>query len=297
MSDASVNAVVAIELGVPDLDATASFYETVWGLVPVTRSAEARYFRASGADHYVLALHRSAASSLVRVRFAADSRQSVDALAAKVANAGGKLSHAPQAMQTPGGGYGFAFHDPEGREFQVLCDAQTQPAAPANDRPSRLSHVVLNSLDMDRAADFMTRALGFRLRDRTAKAIFMGCNADHHCLAFTSRRNSLLSHVAYELPSLDAVMRGCGRLKRAGLAIEWGIGRHGTGDNVFAYYIDPNGFAIEYTTEMQQIDDRTYVAGTPETNARAAHADVWGFAEPPSARFLQALQGPGSVNG
>lgn len=297
MSAASVTALAAIEFGVPDVEATASFYRDVWGLAPAARSADACYLRASGADYFVLALNRSAAPCLARVRFAAGSRTVVDALAAKVAAAGGKLLHAPQAIQAPGGGYGFAFRDPEGREFQVACEVETQAPVAANDRPCRLSHVVLNSLDMDRAADFMRDALGFRLRDRTAKAVFMGCNADHHCLAFTSRRNSLLSHVAYELPSLDAVMRGCGRLKRAGLAIEWGIGRHGTGDNVFAYYIDPNGFAIEYTTDMQQIDDRTYVPGSPETNARAAHADVWGYAEPPSARFLQALQGPGAGNG
>lgn len=298
MTEASVSALAAIELGVPDLDASASFYETVWGLSPVKRDADAYYLKASGADYFVLALHRSTEASLVRVRLSADSRTSVDALAKRAVKAGGKLLHPPQPMNTPGGGYGFAFHDLEGREFQVLCEVQTHATAePANDRPYKLSHVVLNSLDLDRASAFMADALGFRLRDRTAKASFMGCNADHHCFAFTNRRNSLLSHVAFELPSLDAEMRGCGRLKKAGLAIQWGIGRHGTGDNVFAYYIDPNGFAVEYTTEMQQIDDRTYVPGSPETNARAAHADVWGYADPPSERFLQALQGPGAAKG
>lgn len=297
MTEASVSALAAIELGVPDLDASASFYENVWGLSPVKRDTDACYLRASGADYFILALHRSTEPSLVRVRLAADSRATVDALSTRVAKAGGKLLHPPQLLKAPGGGYGFAFHDLEGREFQVLCEVQKHAAAPANDRPNKLSHVVLNSLDLDRASTFMADALGFRLRDRTAKASFMGCNADHHCLAFTNRRNSLLSHVAYELPSLDAEMRGCGRLKKAGLAIQWGIGRHGTGDNVFAYYIDPSGFAIEYTTEMQQIDDRTYVPGSPETNARAAHADVWGYADPPSERFLQALQGPGAARG
>jgi catechol 2,3-dioxygenase len=74
--------------------------------------------------------------------------------------------------------------------------------------------------------------------------------------------------------------------------VQWGVGRHGTGDNVFAYFVDPNGFAIEYTTEMQQVDDRTYVPGSPETIARANHADVWGFAEPPTERLLQAFYGP-----
>jgi len=163
---------------------------------------------------------------------------------------------------------------------------------PADDRPERLSHTVFNSLDFDRAAAFLRDGLGFRLRDRTRKANFMGCNADHHCVAMTDRKNSALSHVAYELHSLDAVLRGCGRLKKAGLGLEWGVGRHGTGNNVFAYFVDPNGFAIEYTADMQQVDDATYVAGTPETITRASHSDVWGLAEPPTPRFIAALDGP-----
>ncbi|MGE5538210.1 MAG: VOC family protein [Gemmatimonas sp.] len=293
MTEPSVNALVALELGVPDVAATAAFYESVWGLTPVFRG-DSVYLRATGPDHYVLALHRGAVPSLRSVRLAAPDRATVDALTARVTKAGGVVFREARVLDTPGGGYGFGFRDPEGRVFEVVCDVRTHAAEAANDRPSRLSHVVLNSLDLDRAADFMRDALGFRLRDRTAKANFMGCNADHHCLAFTNRRNSLLSHVAYELPSLDAEFRGVGRLKKAGLKIEWGVGRHGTGDNVFAYYVDPNGFAIEYTTEMQQIDDRTYVAGTPETNARAAHADVWGYSDPPTERFLKALMGPGA---
>jgi catechol 2,3-dioxygenase len=297
MNDVSVRALTAVELGVPDVAAAAAFYEDVWGLSPVARGADSCYLRASGADHYVLALHQSVEPCLVRVRLSAKDRATVDALVARAAKAGGALRHAPAALEAPGGGYGFTFRDPEDRELQVVSDVQTHAPMPANDRPSRLSHVVLNSLDLDRASEFLRDALGFRLRDRTAKASFMGCNADHHCLAFTNRRNSQVSHIAYELPSLDAEFRGCGRLKRAGLTIEWGVGRHGTGDNVFAYYIDPNGFAIEYTTEMQQIDDRTYVPGSPDTNARAAHADVWGYADPPSDRFLRALQGPIATTG
>lgn len=296
MSTTSVNALTALELGIPDLDAAVAFYENVWGLSPVARTTDACYLRTSGTDYFVLALHRAEAPSLVRVRLSAENRQTVDALAPRITKAGGRLLHNPRTIEAPGGGYGFAFHDLEGREFQVVCDGRTHPpVTPANDRPCRLSHVVLNSLDLDRASAFLRDALGFRLRDRTAKASFMGCNADHHCIAFTNRRNSLLGHVAYQLPNLDSVMRGCGRLKRAGLPIEWGIGRHGTGDNVFAYYIDPNGFAIEYTTEMLQIDDATYVPGSPDSIARAAHSDQWGYADPPSDRFLKALQGPGAV--
>jgi catechol 2,3-dioxygenase len=293
MTSPAVNALAGVEIGVPDLDAAVQFYEQVWGLAVVEQNATTSYLRASGPDHYVLALHRRDAPVLVRVRLGARDRHTVDGLFDRVGAAGGTPIAAPGALDVPGGGYGFSFRDLEGREFSIVCEVQRHPdCAAMNDRPFRLSHVVFNSVTFDEAAAFLRDALGFRLRDRTRKANFMGCNADHHCIAFTDRGNSAISHVAYELPSLDAVLRGCGRLKRAGLALEWGVGRHGTGDNVFAYFVDPNNFAIEYTTEMQQVDDATYVPGTPDTITRQSHSDVWGFAEPPSKRFLQALEGP-----
>ena len=293
MSEAKVDRLAALEIGVPDLAASCTFYEEVWGLSPIARTDEACYFRAAGPETYVLALHRRAAPCFVRMRLGAADGATVEALAERVRQASGTVRGAPAPLTTPGGGYGFAFLDPEGREFQVLCEAQAHAgAAPANDRPWKLSHVVLNSPECDRAAAFARDALGFRLRDRTRKACFMGCGADHHSIAFSDRKNSRLSHAAFELPDLDAVLRGCGRLKRAGLKVEWGVGRHGTGDNVFAYFVDPNGFAIEYTTEMEQVDDRTYVPGSPESIARAAFSDVWGLADPPTERLLQAFQGP-----
>ena len=35
----------------------------------------------------------------------------------------------------------------------------------------------------------------------------------------------------------------------------WGVGRHGPGSNVFSYFVEPNGFVTEYTTEVDQVDD------------------------------------------
>ena len=47
----------------------------------------------------------------------------------------------------------------------------------------------------------------------------------------------------------------------AGFPIAWGVGRHGPGDNVFAYFIDPVGIVIEYTAEVLQVDDSYVVRG------------------------------------
>lgn len=290
--NAGVDALRAVEFGVPDLEKSAHFYEEIWGLSIVERSPESCYFRATGPEHYVLALHRRDAPELVRTTLGAADRASVDAIHERVGRAGGRPISEPGAIAAPGGGYGFAFRDLDDREFRVACAVERHAdVTAANDRPFKLSHAVFNSPDFDRAAVFFREALGFRLRDRTRKANFMGCNADHHCIAFTDRKNSGLSHAAFELPSLDAVLRGCGRLKKRGMMLEWGVGRHGTGENVFAYFIDPDNFVIEYTTEMQQVDDATYVQGTPDTIGRPSHSDVWGLSEPPSPRFLEAVMG------
>jgi len=87
---------------------------------------------------------------------------------------------------------------------------------------------------------------------------FMRCNDDHHAIVIADAPANGLNHVAFLMPNLEAVMRGSGRMIDAGFPIAWGVGRHGPGDNVFAYFIDPVGIVIEYTAEVLQVDD-TYV--------------------------------------
>ena len=52
------------------------------------------------------------------------------------------------------------------------------------------------------------------------------------------------------MPDLESVMRGAGRVKDAGHPIEWGVGRHGPGNNVFAYFAGPEEFPIEITGDV-----------------------------------------------
>ena len=78
-------------------------------------------------------------------------------------------------------------------------------------------------------------------------------------------------------------MRGGGRMKDAGFGIEWGPGRHGPGNNVFNYFVGPFDIVIEYTSDVQQIDD-SYLAGQPsDWTWPAGRVDQWGISAPPSA--------------
>ena len=48
------------------------------------------------------------------------------------------------------------------------------------------------------------------------------------------------------------------------IQIEWGVGRHGPGNNVFAYFIGPVGIVVEYTAEVLQVDDSYVLRGPSE---------------------------------
>lgn len=274
----------SVEFDVFDLAASTAFYEETWGLTAVARADGAVYLRGTGTEHYIVVLRQAARSGLKRANFGVADRHSLDAVYGKLRDA---ALAPPAELREPGGGYGFAFRDPEGREMRVIAGVTPhERSLERDDVPIKVSHVVLNSSDADGTAAFYQN-IGFRLRDRTGRQLFLGCNAEHHCLALGRSTNSELNHVAFDLPSVDTLMRGVGRLKKAGLTLEWGVGRHGPGYNVFAYFFDPNDIIVEYTTEMEHIDDRHYKVGTPEYWDKRVVLDEWGVAEPPSQRLRE----------
>jgi hypothetical protein len=52
-------------------------------------------------------------------------------------------------VDAPGGGYGFGFKDPEGRNLAVACGGEQRGEAPAPDRPHKVTHINLNAADYD----------------------------------------------------------------------------------------------------------------------------------------------------
>jgi len=99
------------------------------------------------------------------------------------------------------------------------------------------------------------------------------CNEWHHRIAILPGP-PCLNHVAYDMPSVDDMMRGIARLKRSSIDIQWGPGRHTAGNNTFSYFVTPNGFAVEYTSELERVAD----TWTPSVHAaRPEIMDQWGI--------------------
>jgi catechol 2,3-dioxygenase-like lactoylglutathione lyase family enzyme len=271
----------SIEFDVTNLEASVAFYEDVWGLATVARAGSTAYLRGTGPEHHLLVLRQGTATAR-RLNFGVSERRTVDALHAALAP---YATSDPETLDEPGGGYGFAFTDPEGRAFRIVAEIERLAPLDRSDAPQKISHALFQSTDPAAASAFFCGTLGFRLRDHAGRNYFLGCNADHHCFGFGQSDRTEISHVAFELPSIDGLMRGVGRMRSKGMTIEWGPGRHGPGNNVFAYFFDPDGFVIEYTCEMEQVGDATYNARTPEFWDKRTTSDVWGIAGPPSERF------------
>lgn len=285
-----VSGLRSVALNVPALALAEDFYTRVWRLNVVAREANALYLRATGADHHVLALHlQPGPAQLRQVTLRARSLQALEIVAVTAPAAGGRVVQPAAPLLTPGGGTGLTIADPDGRLFQlVFGDARHTDGSVHPDAPVRLAHVVLNSHDVEATRAFMESVLDFSLADRTRIMAFMRCNSDHHSIALGDTDNDALNHIAFLVADVDSVMRGGGRMKDAGYGTEWGPGRHGPGNNVFNYFIGPFDVVIEYTAEVEQVDD-SYVAGQPSDWTWApGRVDQWGISQPPSARLKEA---------
>ena len=288
MASCLIRGVRSVELVATNLDEASRFYETIWGLQPVATNGEARYFRGTCAYHHVLGLHPGAQPAVVRIVFDVADRQSVDALHRAVAAAGGKPG-APAMLSTPGGGYGFGCKDPDGRNLAFVCAAADHPGgANQPDRPRKIVHVNLNARDFDANLAFFAATLGFRVIDDNAPLWFLHCaNADHCSIVLAKTNLPTLNHIAFEMPEFDSVMRGMGRMKDNGYPIEWGPGRHGPGDNVFAYFCGPDEVPLEYAAEVLQVDDSYQFRPSDYWKFAPGRSDQWGITQPRSARYYR----------
>jgi catechol 2,3-dioxygenase-like lactoylglutathione lyase family enzyme len=294
MANSTVTGVRSIELGVRDLHQSAEFYTKVWALEEVSAAGDTMHFRATGGEHHVLTIRERPQASLLGVHFAAADRGAVDQLCAKAKGYGVAIAHDPAPLDaSAGGGYGFRFETPDGLPMTISSDSAQHPDVVVDrSRPTKISHVVLNSARTDDQVPFFIDVLGFKLSDSTHMMEFLRCSADHHSIAIFRNNGPSLNHVAYELPNIDGLMRGAGRLKRSGFDVEWGVGRHGPGSNVFSYFIEPNGFVAEYTTELDQLDDATHVPQDASYWQKIMpNPDRWGLAGPPSNRMRAAMSG------
>lgn len=282
MSDFPVSALRSVELSTPDLNGSVDFYTRVWGLEVVAEADGKVFLAASGDDFHVLELKAGDRAELRKVSFRVRSAEDLANLFDKTAAAGCTVLRTLGDADAPSGGRRFVIREPQGSVLEFVYGDSRKAGAEVENRPTRLAHVNINSADIEALTTFYQDVLGFRLTDRSKLMAFLRCNDDHHAVVLAEAPQNGLNHVAFLVPDLESVMRGSGRIVDAGYPIGWGVGRHGPGDNVFAYFVDPTGVVIEYTAEVLQVDDGYRVKGPSEWVWPPGRTDHWGIAPPKS---------------
>jgi catechol 2,3-dioxygenase-like lactoylglutathione lyase family enzyme len=130
-------------------------------------------------------------------------------------------------------------------------------------RIGKIGHVVLNVADVERSARFYTQVLGFQISDVyphemvAGGMVFLRCNPDHHGIALVGSttapsQNVELNHLAFEVASLDDVVRARDHLRRRGVQIDF-EGRRRAGCQLAVEFRDPDNHRLEIYWGLDQI--------------------------------------------
>jgi catechol 2,3-dioxygenase-like lactoylglutathione lyase family enzyme len=280
MPQVKVRDIAYVRFGAPDLDAMEQFLLD-FGLTRSHRTDDALYMRGVGPAPFLHVTERGE-PGYRGVGFECDSEADLAALARSE-------DVTVQSLDAPGGGAVVRLRDPDGFGVDLVAgralaeEIPTRPRAPYNsvqDRarlnevkrlgqgPShvrRIGHCVLNVGDFRRSEAWYKSRFGFITSDEvelapgTALGAFMRCDrgdlpTDHHTLFLLGTGQPMFNHAAFEVLDFDDLM--CGNAHLAGTSREhdWGVGRHFLGSQIFDYWRDPWGHAVEHWTDGDLLD-------------------------------------------
>lgn len=260
---------------VPNFDDSLAHATQILGLREVTRSGSTAYLT-NGASHHTLELIPSDQAALDHIGLEARSSMTLEELRTVLEREGIPLLDS--AAQEPGLAQSLRFKAPGGFVFEVYVPAPPVPPSAEDQnlrtrrighitadalyngpgvRPRKLGHAMLKCEDVPEMERFLEHVLGFRLSDRMGNDIvWMRCATDHHTLNIV-RGPSGLQHYAWEVENWADLERLGDHLLANDMSYIWGPGRHGPGNNLFSYHLDPAGVVIEYFAELLRIDDET----------------------------------------
>ena len=149
----------------------------------------------------------------------------------------------------------------ESAEVRALRNTETPTGLPFN--ITKLGHVVVMVRDLERSVAFYTGVMGFRVSDAYPNSmipggmVFMRFNGDHHGVALVggaeaTAQNVELHHMAFEVATLDEVMRARRHLRTHDVPIDF-HGRRRAGAQMAVEFRDPDNHSLEIYWCIDQI--------------------------------------------
>ena len=130
-------------------------------------------------------------------------------------------------------------------------------------RIAKIGHVVLMVKDLEESVNFYTQILGFKVSDvypeemMPGGMVFLRCNTDHHGLALVggaagSASNQELNHLAFEVSTLEEVLRARDHLRAHNVPIDF-EGRRRAGCQIAVEFRDPDNHSVEIYWGVDQV--------------------------------------------
>ncbi|MEO0465657.1 MAG: VOC family protein [Pseudomonadota bacterium] len=138
----------------------------------------------------------------------------------------------------------------------------------------RFGHYAIHSTDLQASLDWYNAHLGIipsdlvkqPPADEDSPLVFIFARldrddrpSDHHSILFASTSTSQglpgLNHVSFETINIDDVFMGHEILTKHGYELEWGIGRHYLGSQIFDYWRSPFAQVHEHQTDGDVFDN------------------------------------------
>jgi catechol 2,3-dioxygenase len=287
-------AVSHLGLSVPDVSATETFYTRVLGMKRQGELDQGGVRLGWGEGHHVLDL-RKGEKTLWHYGFEVRDQGGLEGIKERLAS----RSIAYRAMDESdidspvGTPEGIVVTDPDGTDVHFHSEVRRhgENAADTGRRPIKFQHTTIGTAAVAPVVQFFTDVIGFRVSDQLQDGNFawLRSDRDHHTLAVVrAAAGGDIDHYSYDLAEWEDFKSWCDRLTDLDVAVTWGPGRHGPGNNLFVFFDDPAGNHIELSAEMEKFhDDRVeYVARrwtpVPET------VNLWGGQTPNWRRLSES---------
>jgi len=190
------------------------------------------------------------------------------ALGARVAAAGLQTEASPTTLFDDA----LCVRDPDGNRFvfgtpRPAQDPQALSGAAA--REARLQHVVFASRRAAQLAQFYQTVFGFQLSDEVVddegevRTSFLRCGLEHHSLAVFQASENRLDHHCYEAGDWGLIRDWGDHMAQERIALVWGPGRHGPGNNLFMFVHDLDGNWVEISAELEIVQPGRPVGAWP----------------------------------
>lgn len=237
-----------------DPEGLAGFYGRAMDMA--VRRAGTHEWRAEGPRRRIVAL-RGESRRLAYAGFACNGAEGLAALRARATEAGLPVLDSPSPYFADGA---FAVRDPNGN---TICFGLARaPETPRQGMHGPIQHLTLASQRVEATYEFFCNKLGFTLTDRVLddagglKTFFCTSSHEHHTIACFETSVTGIDHHCYEVGRWELIRDYCDRWAELDIPVIWGPGRHGPGNNLFAFIEDPDGNKVEISAELEVIQDR-----------------------------------------